>query len=74
MKRFTKAKLVADLEVYASAVRVRNGFRQGHGTHQLLPKNPTDREKELLNRAYEYGRCTAADDFASWICNGEFGA
>lgn len=73
MKRFTKAKLVDDLEAYATSVRLKNLFKRGHGTHQCLPKNPTDREKELLNRAYEYGRSTAAEDFATWISNGAFG-
>ena len=73
MKRFTKAKLVEDLEKYAAAVRVRNGFKRGHGKHQCLPAKPTGREKELLNHAYEYGRATAADDFATWISNREFG-
>lgn len=73
MKRFTKSKLVDDLETYATNVRLNNSFKREHGTHQCLPKNPTEREKKLLQRAYEYGRSTAAEDFATWISNGEFG-
>lgn len=71
--RFTKPKLIDALEAYATNIRLSNGFKRDHGTHQCLPKNPTDREKELLKRAHQYGRATAAEDFANWVDRGEFG-
>jgi hypothetical protein len=73
MKRFTKAKLVDDL--VGLAVRVQNNYAfDRNGLSQIWPRSPTDKEKELIEKAYQYGRFTAFENIATWVEEGDFGA
>lgn len=72
MKRFTKSKLVDDL--IGMSVRLQNEhFFDRNGLSQCWPRNVTDKEKALIEKAYEYGRFQAFESVASWIEEGYIG-
>lgn len=73
MKRFTKPKLIIDLLSHAEMINKAHKFNS-NGLSQVWPVGATEKEKRIIEKAYQYGRWTAANDFASWVGNGDFGA
>ena len=73
MKRFTKTKLIDDLFEHADSINKDHKFN-GNGLSQVWPVGAAEKEKRIIEKAYQYGRWTAANDIASWVGNGNFGA
>lgn len=72
MKRFTKTKLVDDLIGISVRLQNEHSFDR-NGLSQCWPRNVTDREKALIEKAYEYGRFVAFESTATWVECGNFG-
>jgi hypothetical protein len=70
--RFNKQKLIADLEKRQQEKQASHGFNRD-GLSQLWPKNVNDREKKLIESAYEYGRWMEVEAITGWINNGYMG-
>ena len=70
--RFNKATLVAHLDERANLKIKLYSFNQ-NGLSQLWPKNATDREKKLIEQAFEYGRFVEVKAIADWVNEGSIG-
>jgi hypothetical protein len=70
--RFNKAKLISDLDERVNLKIKLYNFNQ-NGLSQIWPKNVTDREKEQIMQAFEYGRFIEVKAIAEWIDNGSLG-
>ena len=67
-KRFSKAAALEVLDKRASRIATEQKFDRSNGTSQLQPKG---RELDaMIERAVEYGRMRAFEQFAESICEG----
>jgi hypothetical protein len=67
-KRFSKSLALEMLDKRASRIAAEQKFDRSNGTSQLRPKG---REFDaMIERAVEYGRMKAFEQFAEAICEG----
>ena len=69
-RRFSKALALQVLDVKASRIANQEKFDRGHGTAQLYPRGTPDATVLLINRAVEYGRMRAFEQFAESVDEG----
>ena len=69
-KRFSKALALDVLEKRAVRIAKENDFNRRNGTAQLEKRGATEAELRATNRAVEYGRMRAFEQFAEDICAG----
>ena len=69
--RFSKAAALAVLDARATRIAKAEHYDRGQGTAQLRTPRQSDAEREkedaLIDRAVEYGRMRAYEDFACAI-------
>ena len=71
MKRFSKFAALTALGERAAKIAEREKFDRNNGTSQLRPKSRMSDDD--VNRAVEYGRMRAFEEFASAIEEGRIG-
>lgn len=65
--RFSKARALAVLDARAARIAEQENFNRSWGTAQLRAANSTEAEILRLDRAVEYGRMRAFEEFACSI-------
>ncbi|ABM96924.1 hypothetical protein [Methylibium petroleiphilum] len=70
-KRFGKSAALAALDARAARIAAEQKFDRSNGTSQLRPPGARDEiTDEIINRAVEYGRMRAFEQFAEAIEEG----
>ncbi len=69
-KKFTKQAALDVLAKRATRIAEQEKFNRGLGTAQLAPRNVSHEEQARLDRAVQYGRMRAFEEFAEAIRDG----
>ena len=69
-KRFSKALALEVLDKRSTLIAVAQRFDRSNGTSQLTTRNATEPECSRIQRAVEYGRMRALEEFACAIEEG----
>ena len=69
-KRFSKALALEVLDKRSARIAAENRFDRSDGTAQLMPRGSPEPECSRIERAVEYGRMKAFEQFAEAIEEG----
>lgn len=67
---FSKSLVLGALGTLASSIAKAQRFDLRNGTAQLAPALKTTAQRAAIDRAVEYGRMRAFEDFARWVEDG----
>lgn len=72
-KRFSKSRLVEQLQKKSVELMVEGRFDPGNGTAQLRPRGWNDETQALIDKAVAYGRWRAYQEVAEQVQSGYLG-